>query len=92
MVRRCLSMKVIGKNIAVRKIDETVKTASGLILSAEESQGFRYQKAEVVLPGTEVTEIPPGSIIYYDNSRAYSIVVDGDRLTIIQERDVVVVL
>lgn len=85
-------MKAIGKNIVIRKIEETVKTNSGLILSADDSSEFRYQKGEVVMAGTDVNGIDSGATIFYDTRSAYSLVIDGDKVTIIQERDVVVVL
>lgn len=85
-------MKAIGKNIVVRKVGEEVKTKSGVLLSAEEVDSFRYKKAEVVLVGSDVNGIAAGDIIYYDNARAYTLVIEGENATIIQERDVVVVL
>ena len=36
-------MKPINKYILVSKIDEEVKTQSGLLLSAEDVEGFRYK-------------------------------------------------
>lgn len=35
-------MKAIGKNVVVAKIEEEVKTESGLLLSAEDASSFRY--------------------------------------------------
>jgi co-chaperonin GroES (HSP10) len=85
-------MKAIGKNIAIRKIDEEVKTDSGILLSAEDSSEFRYQKGEVMLPGSDVSDIIVGDVIYYDSRQSYTMVVEGQTITLIQERDIVVVL
>jgi len=84
-------MIAIGKNIIVNDIDEEIKTESGLLLSAEDAKGFRYKKAKVVTPGTDVTVINPGDEIYYDKSHSYTMVIGDTPYTIIQERDVVVV-
>jgi co-chaperonin GroES (HSP10) len=84
-------MIAIGKNIVVTDIDEEIKTESGLLLSAEDTRGFRYKKAKVVTPGTDVTVISPGDEIYYDKSHSYTMVIGDVPYTIIQERDVVVV-
>lgn len=84
-------MIAIGKNIIVNDIDEEIKTESGLLLSAEDASGFRYKKAKVVTPGTDVVVISPGDEIYYDKSHSYTMVIGGVPYTIIQERDIVVV-
>ena len=85
-------MKPINKYILVSKIDEEVKTASGLLLSAEDVEGFRYHKAKVIKPGTEVRDIKEGDIIYYDKRSGYSLLIENKPVTVILERDVVVVL
>ena len=85
-------MKAIGKNIVIRNIDEEIKTASGLILSGEDSNQFRYKKGVVVTPGTEVSSIQAGEEIYYDKAQSYTMIIRDEQFTIIQERDVVVVL
>jgi len=85
-------MKPIGKNIIVKTIDEEVKTHSGLILSGEDVKGIRYRKATVIVAGTEVSYIKTDDIIYYDKSHGFTMLIEDKPHTIIQERDVVVVL
>ena len=85
-------MKPINKYILVNKIDEEVKTQSGLLLSAEDVEGFRYKKATVVKPGTEVHDINEGDVIYYDKRSGYTMLIEDNPVTVILERDVVVVL
>jgi co-chaperonin GroES (HSP10) len=85
-------MKAIGKNIVIRHIDEEVKTASGLVLSGEDTNQLRYKRGKVVTPGTEVKSISEGDEIYYDKAQSYTMIIHDEPLTIIQERDVVVVL
>ncbi|MCK5643353.1 MAG: co-chaperone GroES [Gammaproteobacteria bacterium] len=85
-------MKPIGLHILVRTIDEEVKTDSGLLLSAEDSTAFRYQMAKVVKPGTSVDIIKEGDTIYFDKRQSHTMIINGEKFTIIQERDVVVVL
>ena len=86
-------MRAIGKNIIINKIDEEIKTDSGLLLSNEDVKDFRYQKGTIVLPGSEVSDfIAEGDTVYYDTRQSYTLVLNGESVTIIQERDVVVVL
>ncbi len=85
-------MIAIGKNIIVNNIEEEVKTESGLILSAEDANSFRYKKAVVVRPGTDVTVIQEGDEIYYDKRAGFTMIIEDRHLTVILERDVVIVL
>ena len=85
-------MKAIGKNIVIRQVDEEVKTASGLVLSGEDTNQLRYKRGKVVTPGTEVKAISEGDEIYYDKAQSYTMLIRDEQFTIIQERDVVLVL
>jgi co-chaperonin GroES (HSP10) len=44
------------------------------------------------MPGTEVFNISAGDEIYYDKSNSFTMVINDDDVTVINERDVVVVL
>jgi co-chaperonin GroES (HSP10) len=86
-------MRAIGKNIIINKIDEEITTDSGLLLSNEDVKDFRYQKGKILMPGSEVSEhITTDKVVYYDSRQACTLVLNGETVTIIQERDVVVVL
>jgi co-chaperonin GroES (HSP10) len=84
-------MKAIGKYIVIDKINEEVKTESGLLLSASDVKDFRYEKGIVVTAGTEVSSIVEGDEIYYDKGHSYTMMIDNVKRTIIRENDVVVV-
>ena len=85
-------MKPLNKYIAIDIIDEEITTESGLILSDKDADAFRYKKARVVSPGTEVKTLKKDDIIYFDSRSGYTLLIDNSPLTIISERDVVVVL
>ena len=85
-------MKPIGKYIVIKMIKEELKTKSGLLLSAQDASEFRYKKGEVIKEGTDVTVIKVGDIIYYDAGAGHDMLIEDNPYTIIQERDVVVVL
>jgi len=87
-----IEMKAIGKNIVIEIVDEEVKTDSGLILSGDDTNKFRYKRGKVVTPGTEVVSIAEGDEIYYDKSNGYTMIIHNKQYTIINERDVVIVL
>jgi co-chaperonin GroES (HSP10) len=68
-------MTPIGKNIVIKTIDEEIKTASGLLLSAEDANQLRYKKGIIVKIGTDVTAIDEGSEIYYDKRAGYTMLI-----------------
>jgi co-chaperonin GroES (HSP10) len=85
-------MKPIGKYIVIKNIDEELKTESGLILSGEDMNQMRYKRGLVIEPGTEVPHIKKDDDIYYDKAHGFTMLIHDVQYTIIQERDVVVVL
>ena len=85
-------MKAIGKNIVIKNVDEEVKTASGIVLSGDDTTQLRYKRGLVVTPGTDVKAISEGDEIYYDKAQSYTMIIRDEQFTIIQERDVVLVL
>lgn len=85
-------MKPIGKNLIVKNIDEEITTDSGLVLSGKDVDAMRYKKAVVIESGTEVDFIKKDNVIYYDKTHGFTMLIEDKPHTIIQERDVVVVL
>lgn len=85
-------MKPIGKYIVVKDLAEEIKTQSGLILSGEDANQFRYKKALVVKPGTDVSSINEGDVIYYDKNHSFTMIISDEQFTILRESDVVVVV
>ena len=85
-------MQPIGKYIAVKPIDEEIKTKSGLLLSAQDADDFRYKKGKVIKPGSDVKVIKADDLIYYDKSAGHSMLVNNESMTIIEERNVVIVI
>ena len=85
-------MKPIGKYIAIKKVKEEITTKSGLLLSGDDVDGIRYKKATVAESGTDVTVINKGDTIYYESRTGYTMFIEDEQFTIIQEHDVVVVV
>ena len=85
-------MKPIGKNIVIKIVEEEIKTNSGLLLSAEDTKSLRYKKAIVVAVGSDVSVIKNGETIQYDKRAGYTMLIKEEQFTIIQEKDVVLVL
>ena len=78
--------------IVVKDVDEQITTDSGLLLSSEDMKDLRYKKAQVVNPGTEVEAINEGDTVYYDKHSSHTMMINSEPYTIIQERNIVVVV
>jgi co-chaperonin GroES (HSP10) len=85
-------MRPVNKYIIIEKIEEELVNKEGLILSKDDEIHYRYKKARVLGVGENVSEISSGDYIYYDQSGGYDMMIDGEKHTIILDRDVVVVL
>tara|TARA_R100001463_G_scaffold42546_5_gene89093 strand:- start:4899 stop:5156 length:258 start_codon:yes stop_codon:yes gene_type:complete len=85
-------MQPIGKYIAIKPVEEELKTKSGLLLSAKDADEFRYKKGIIIKPGSDVTVIKENDSVYYDRNAGHTMLIDNEQVTIIQERDVVVVI
>jgi co-chaperonin GroES (HSP10) len=85
-------MKAVNKYIIVEQIKEELKTNSGLLLTGDDKDNVRYNKGKVIKPGSQVTVINEGDIIYYDRHAGHMMLLEDKPYTIILERDVVVVV
>ena len=86
-------MKAIGKNIVVVPVKETeTKTKGGLLLAEAHREDIRYRMAKVVTIGTDVVGVKNNDTIYYDRHAGFGIEIKNEKLTVIKEVDVVVVL
>ncbi len=86
-------MKAIGKNIVVLPVKETeTKTKGGLLLAEANREDIRYRMAKVVTIGTDVVGVKDNDTIYYDRHAGFGIEINNEKLTVIKEVDVVVVL
>jgi|TARA_R110001592_G_scaffold38130_1_gene126185 co-chaperonin GroES (HSP10) len=86
-------MKAIGKNIVVLPVKETEsKTKGGLLLAEANREDIRYRMAKVVTIGDAVVGVKDNDTIYYDRHAGFGIEIKNEKLTVIKEGDVVVVL
>ena len=85
-------MKPIGKNLLIKIIEEEIKTSSGLLLSSDDASQLRYKKGIVIKSGTDVAVIDEGALIFFDKRAGFTLIISDEPFTVIQEKDVVVVL
>ena len=80
-------MKAIGKNIVIEEIKEKVKTESGILLTSDDTNQFRYKKGRVLIPGTDVDTVKEGDIIYYDKRAGHSMNLNNKMVRILSEAE-----
>lgn len=85
-------MKAINKYLIVKRSNEETVSSGGLLMSRAEEAEMRYQKGVVITPGTLVEHIKEGDSVYFDKVHAFDLKLEGETVTIVQERDIVVVL
>ena len=72
-------MQAIGKYIVVVNITEEIRTEGGLLLSSQDSDEFRYKKAKVINPGSDVSVIKADDLVYYDKGHSFTMVINNKR-------------
>ena len=85
-------MKAVGKYVVITEIKEQITTGSGILLTSDDSNNLRYKKGVVNVPGTDVETVVNGDEIYYDKNSGHSMMHNSEMVTIIMERDIVIVL
>ena len=84
---RSLALKLYEKNSNLENILANLDKWMNDI-----SIDFRYKKGKVIKPGSDVTVIKSNDLIYYDKNAGHSMLIDNESMTIIEERNVVVVI
>ena len=85
-------MKAVGRYILVKEVKESHKGKGGLLLTSKDTVGMMYRKGEVVSFGTGVTYLKKGDDIYYNKLTTHEVRIGEDLYTVVQDKDVVVVL
>jgi len=85
-------MKAVGKFIVIEPMKTDGKTSGGLLLTEETREDIRYRQGKVVEPGTGVTVLNKGDLIYYDKNAGFGIDIKDLQYKVIKEQDVVIIL
>ena len=85
-------MRAIGSYIVLKKQEEEVKSKSGLIMTQYTDKDIRYKLAEVISAGEDVKGLQPGDRVYYDSAAGSDIRIDGEKLTVVADRQIVAVI
>ena len=86
------NMKAVGKYIVITEIIEQHKTESGILLTSDDSNQLRYKKGIIVVPGTDVSVVKKDDVVFYDKNAGHKMMLNEEMVTIISERDIVIVL
>ena len=86
-------MKAVGKNLIIQKEKQGVsKTKGGLLLTENNREDLRYNKAKVISTGSEVKGVQKNDNIFYDRHAGHDVEYEKEIFQVIQVQDVVIVL
>ena len=83
-------MKVLSKFVLVKKHPESRET-SGFMYGVGDTRELRYHMADIVDLGDMVKRMKSGDKILFDKVAGHDVLINEDRLTVIQEKDIVCV-
>jgi co-chaperonin GroES (HSP10) len=86
-----MNYKAVGKYVLIEPIKEELKNSVGMIVSANDDFQIRYRKAKAVSVGPLVDCVSEGQIIYFDRSGSHEVLVNGQLLAVVAERDIALV-
>lgn len=85
-------MKAIGSFVVVETEKEEVKNSMGLIMTEANEKTIRYKLAKVKSVGDDVNGLNVGDSVYYDSAAGSDVRIDGQRLVVIHDRNVAIVV
>tara|TARA_R100001510_G_scaffold39941_1_gene36345 strand:+ start:872 stop:1132 length:261 start_codon:yes stop_codon:yes gene_type:complete len=86
-------MKAIGRNLIIKKEKQgTSETKGGLLLTENQREDLRYNKAKVISVGSEVIGVKENDNIYYDKHAGHGVEINKEVFQVIKLQDVVIVL
>lgn len=85
-------MKAIGSFVVVETEKEEVKNSMGLIMTEANEKTIRYKLGKVKSVGDDVNGLSVGDSIYYDSAAGSDVRIDGQRLVVIHDRNIAIVI
>lgn len=85
-------MRAIGSFVVVKTEKEEVKNSMGLIMTEANEKTIRYKLGTVVSCGDGVSNISKGDQVYFDSAAGSDIRIEGEKLVVLHDRNIVVVL
>ena len=85
-------MKALGSFVLLEEVKEEIKNDMGLVVTASSEQKIRYKLAKVITTGEDVNGINAVDSVNYDTAAGSENRLDGNRLVVVPDRGVVIVL
>jgi len=85
-------MKAIGSFVVIETEKEEVKNSMGLIMTEANEKSIRYKLGKVKSVGDDVNGLSVGDSIYYDSAAGSDVRIDGQRLVVIHDRNIAIVV
>jgi co-chaperonin GroES (HSP10) len=85
-------MRALGSFVVIKKEVEEVKSQSGLIMTEFTDKSIRYKLGEIISVGEDVFGLDKGDKVYYDSAAGSEIRIEGEKMIVVPDRQVVVKL
>ena len=85
-------MRALGSFVVIKKEVEEVKSQSGLIMTEFTDKSIRYKLGEIISAGEDVFGLDAGDKVYYDSAAGSEIRIEGEKMIVVPDRQVVVKL
>ena len=80
-------MKMLNSNVCCKNLDDVVEKVGNVIVP---SKNKSYKRLEVTDTGDE--KVAVGDIIYVPITAGYDVDIDGDKFTIVNAREIILIL
>ena len=85
-------MRALGSFVVIKKQVREVKSQSGLIMTEYTDKDIRYKLGEIISVGEDVFGLDSGDKVYYDSAAGSEIRIEGEKMIVVPDRQVVVKL
>lgn len=85
-------MKALGNYVVLQQEKEEVKSQSGLIMTEANEKSIRYKLATIKSVGDDISGLNVGDNVYYDSAAGSDIRINGLKMTVVHDNNIVVVL
>ena len=92
MSKASKDFKAVGSFVVLKNQKEEIKNSMGLIMTEANEMNMRYKLAKVRSVGDEVDDINSGDDVFYDSAAGSEIRINGEKLTVVHNKNIVVIL
>jgi len=83
--------KAVGSFLIIDPVKEELKNSLGMKMSSNDDFQIRYRRAKTISIGENVKNVKTGQMVFFDKNGAHQVIINGQTLSVVVERDIVLV-